>query len=145
LPKYYNCRKKNKQQEKNIVSSRRLFGELEWAILQLIKQKGEASVKEIYEALNQSVVYTTVMTVMARLAEKGDLERYKKGRYYVYQLPQLAKTSSLGLVERLKQRLFGGRSLAMIRYLIDSSEDLTAQDLEEMKILLQDTKKKRKK
>jgi predicted transcriptional regulator len=125
------------------VSRKRLFGELEWTILQLVKQKGEASVKEIFEALDQSVVYTTVMTVMSRLAEKGDLERTKKGRYYLYQLPSTAKTSSLGLVERLKQRLFGGHSLAMIRYLIDSSEDLTAQDLEEMKLLIQDTKKRK--
>lgn len=125
------------------MSKKRLFGELEWAILQLVKTKKEVSVKDIYEALNQSVVYTTVMTVMTRLAEKGDLQRKKVGRYYLYQLPKTAQSSALGLVERLKQRLFGGCSAAMIRYLIDSSEDLTPEDLEEMKAIIQEARQKK--
>lgn len=125
------------------MARQRLFGELEWTILELVKSKNEASVKDIVEALHQSVGYTTVMTVMARLAEKGDLQRRRVGRLYLYQLPQNTKTTALGLVERLKQRLFGGRSMAMIRYLIDSSEDLTAQDLEEMRALLKDNAEKR--
>jgi len=125
------------------MTRQRLSGELEWTVLELVKTKGEASVKDIFEALHQSVGYTTVMTVMARLSEKGDLQRRREGRLYLYSLPQKTKSSALGLVERLKQRLFGGRSMAMIRYLIDSSEDLTAQDLEEMKSLLQNNKKKR--
>lgn len=125
------------------MARQRLSGELEWTVLELIKSKGEASVKDIFEALHQSVGYTTVMTVMARLEEKGDLQRRREGRHYLYQLPQKTKASALGLVERLKQRLFGGRSMAMIRYLIDSGEDLTVQDLEEMKTLLQQNKRKR--
>jgi len=128
---------------RSTVPRKRLFGELEWNILQLVKAKGEASVKDIYQALDQTVVYTTVMTVMSRLAEKGDLQRRREGRQYIYLLPQNAKSSSLGLLERLKQRFFGGHSMAMIRYLIDSSEDLTAQDLDEMKTLLQKAKKQR--
>ncbi len=119
------------------MTRKRLFGELEWAILQQVQAKGEVTVKDIYEGLGRTVVYTTVMTVMTRLAEKGDLHRKKEGRSYLYWIPQASKTSSLGLVERLKQRLFGGRSFAMIRYLIDSGEDLTAQDLEDMKKLVQ--------
>ncbi len=125
------------------MSRKRLFGELEWTVLQTIKSKGEASVKDVYQALDQTVSYTTVMTVMARLAEKGDLLRRKEGRHYLYQIPQTSKSSSLGLVERLKQRLFGGRSLAMIRYLIDSSEDLTEEDLNEMRNLIQKAKHQR--
>ena len=125
------------------MTSRRLFGESEWTILQQMKAKGEATVKDIFETLNQTVGYTTVMTVMTRLAKKGDLLRRREGKLYVYFLPLVAQTSSLGLVERLKQRLFGGSSLVMIRYLIDSSEDLTAEDLDEMNDLLQKAKKTR--
>lgn len=118
------------------MTRKRLFGELEWMILELVKEKREASVKEICDALDQSVVYTTIMTVMSRLAAKGDLERKKVGRQYIYQLPKKQGNTSLGLVEKLKQRLFGGRSAAMIRYLIDSGEDLTQEDLKEMESLL---------
>lgn len=125
------------------MSRKRLFGELEWMILQIVKSKGETSVKDVCEAIDQSIAYTTVMTVMGRLAEKGDLQRRRQGRSYLYRLPTKGKTSALGLVEKLKQRLFGGRSLAMIRYLIDSSEDLSAKDLEEMQALLQDEKRKK--
>lgn len=126
------------------MARERLSGELEWTILEHVKARGEVSVKEICEVLSPSVEYTTVMTVMARLAEKGALVRRREGRYYLYQLAKKGKTSSLGLVERLKERLFGGQAVAMIRYLLDSSEDITPQDLEEMKTLLRDYKAKQK-
>lgn len=47
------------------------------------------SVREIVEALNadrgEPLAYTTVMTVMNRLAEKQALARSPKGRSYVYE------------------------------------------------------------
>lgn len=46
-------------------------------------------VREVLEALNHDrarpLAYTTVMTVMSRLAEKGILDRRREGRGYVYE------------------------------------------------------------
>jgi predicted transcriptional regulator len=63
-----------------------LLGELEAAIMQLIWQRGEVTVREVWEALQASrpLAYTTVMTVMSRLVPKGVLATRKQGKTYFY-------------------------------------------------------------
>jgi predicted transcriptional regulator len=49
--------------------------------------RGEATVREVLTALNErdkERAYTTVMTIMARLDEKGLLRRTRRGRLDVY-------------------------------------------------------------
>lgn len=51
-------------------------------------RREQATVREVLEALNSSGrkqrAYTTVMTIMARLEEKGLLRRRKRGRAHCY-------------------------------------------------------------
>ena len=63
-----------------------LLGELEAAIMQLIWQRGEATVREVWQALqpHRPLKYTTVMTVMGRLVPKGVLAVRKQGKAYYY-------------------------------------------------------------
>jgi predicted transcriptional regulator len=50
---------------------------------------GPVTVRELLDELNRDrprpLAYTTVMTVMARLGEKGVLRRHKVGRGYTYE------------------------------------------------------------
>lgn len=50
--------------------------------------KGDMSVGEVLEALNaeagRALAYTTVMTILVRLLEKGYLSREKDGRHFRY-------------------------------------------------------------
>lgn len=50
--------------------------------------RGEGSVGEVLEALNaetnRTLAYTTVMTILVRLHEKGYLSREKEGRHFRY-------------------------------------------------------------
>ncbi len=50
-----------------------LLGELEAAVMQLIWQRGEVTVREVWQGLHpeRTLAYTTVMTVMRRLEQKG--------------------------------------------------------------------------
>ncbi len=68
------------------------FGKLEAEIMELAWLQKKASVRQVYQALCQSrkIAYTTVMTVMTRLADKGFLEREKDGKRYLYR-PTLSK------------------------------------------------------
>lgn len=64
-----------------------LLGELEAPIMRLMWARGSASVREILDALNHGerrLAYTTVMTVMSRLAEKGLLSRQRFGKMHMY-------------------------------------------------------------
>lgn len=54
-----------------------LFGALEAEIMEILWKRGASSVREVLQELGQrrKIAYTTVMTVMARLFEKGVLRR----------------------------------------------------------------------
>ena len=65
-----------------------LLGELEAPIMRMMWERGSASVREILSALNDDqrrhLAYTTVMTVMSRLTDKGLLSRERRGKMHVY-------------------------------------------------------------
>jgi predicted transcriptional regulator len=66
------------------------FGPLEAAVMDVVWGAGEPiAVRAVVARLNADRVvplaYTTVMTVMTRLAEKGVLGRQKQGRGFLYE------------------------------------------------------------
>jgi predicted transcriptional regulator len=65
-------------------------GGLEGQVMELVWKAGKpVGVREVLDGLNRDraepLAYTTVMTVMSRLAEKGSLRRRKQGRGYIYE------------------------------------------------------------
>jgi BlaI family transcriptional regulator, penicillinase repressor len=73
------------------VAGRRL-GALEADVMELAWDKGDwIGVNELLAALDgQQRAYTTVMTIVTRLCDKGLLERRREGRGFVYR-PALSK------------------------------------------------------
>lgn len=71
----------------NQPSPEQLLGGLEAAIMQVVWRREEVTVREVWEALQPERVpaYTTVMTVMSRLAQKELLATRKQGKSYYYQ------------------------------------------------------------
>ena len=66
------------------------FGPLESETLDAVWRAAKpVAVRDVVERLNEDrpepLAYTTVMTVMSRLAEKGILARQKAGRSYLYE------------------------------------------------------------
>jgi predicted transcriptional regulator len=66
------------------------FGPLEREVMEAVwAMPAPVAVREIVDSLNDGrpdpLAYTTVMTVMTRLADKRALERRKVGRGYVYE------------------------------------------------------------
>lgn len=57
---------------------------LELACLNALWALGEASVKQVREAMERPLAYTTVMTLLDRLSRKGMVERRKTGRAFIY-------------------------------------------------------------
>ena len=118
---------------------RRVFGELEGAILQLFqKQETGLTVKEALPLLGAEDRYTTVMTVMSRLVEKGALKREKEGQAYRYFLN--GKKPRFSLLESWRNKLFKGKTTPMITYLLGSCEKLTTEEIEEIEALLEKAK-----
>lgn len=63
-----------------------VLGELESEIMEFLWRQGEASVREVHDCLSssRSIAYTTVMTVMTRLADKKLLIRSSAGKAFIY-------------------------------------------------------------
>jgi predicted transcriptional regulator len=74
---------------------------------------GPMSVREVLERLNAersgALAYTTVMTVLTRLADKHILARVRDGRGYVYE-PAVSDTAQIAV--RGVMRDFGDAALA---------------------------------
>lgn len=72
------------------TSAEGLLGPLEYEVLQEVWSEAPVSVRDVLETLNAQrddtagLAYTTVMTVLARLHDKGLLAREKVGRSYEY-------------------------------------------------------------
>lgn len=70
------------------------LGPLESRVMDVLWRRGGGSVREVTEAFSgeRALAYTTVMTILSRLARKGLLERALSGRAYVY-APRLTRES----------------------------------------------------
>jgi predicted transcriptional regulator len=67
------------------AGDRRAKGGLEAEVLAVLKESGEPlTPRQVGERLARPLAYTTVMTVLARLHEKGQAGRERAGRGYAY-------------------------------------------------------------
>jgi len=60
------------------------LGSLQSRVLQTLYKQGPSSVRQIADALKDKFAYTTVMTVLVRLYEKGLVGREQQGKGYLY-------------------------------------------------------------
>ncbi len=105
---------------------------LELECLKALWSLGEGNVKEVRGALtaNRALAYTTVMTVLDRLARKGGVARRKVGRSFVY-VPVLSRTNLRRLAVRdLVDRFFDGSEDALMDYLRNGDTKQAALTIE---------------
>ena len=89
---------------------------LELECLKVLWTLGEGNVKDVRQALtgSRNLAYTTVMTVLDRLARKGGVARRKVGRSFVY-VPVLSRGVLRRLaVQDLVDRFFEGSEEALM-------------------------------
>ena len=116
----------------------------ELEIMKIVWQRGNATVRDVYEELltRRKIAYTTVMTMMGILEQKGYLTKKESGRAYVYR-PTDSERKVLGVMVRdFVKRVFGGSSKPLFVHLLDSG-DATAEELEELSKLLKDKRRKK--
>lgn len=124
--------------------TKRAFGDLELEILQLFRSGKKLTVKQVQSLLGDQDKYTTVMTVMNRLAQKQKLTRERVGLHYEYWVDS-TENQSPSIIQQMKKRLFGMKASAIVSYLIESTDEVSDQELLEMERMIQTAKKKRQK
>lgn len=65
----------------------KIMGELENEVMVVLWEKKKATVKDVFDSLSsrKKIAYTTVITVMNRLAQKNILRREKRGKIYIFE------------------------------------------------------------
>ena len=101
---------------------------LELECLSVLWPLGEGTVRDIHRALAASHprAYTTVLTIMDRLEQKGIVARRKVGRAFHYQARLSAEEARLKAVEKIVEGFFDGSSEALAALL--SSQGGTARE-----------------
>lgn len=121
-------------------------GELEMAILDVLWRQGAGTAHDVRDELaaRRPLAYSTVLTVMRRMEEKGMLTRRKESRRHVYE-PAVdrasIRTSSL---RDLLKRCFGGSPGELVMHLVEEDE-LSAKELQKIEALVAAKKKARAK
>jgi predicted transcriptional regulator len=84
---------------------------------------GEGTVREIRDLLaaRRPRAYTTIMTIMDRLARKGVVERVKTGRAFVYRPRLSAEDARAQALGQVLDNFFGGSKEALIAQLGNGS------------------------
>jgi len=92
---------------------------LELECLSVLWPLGEGTVREIHRALAASRprAYTTVLTIMDRLEQKGIVTRRKVGKAFHYQARLSAEEARLKAVEKIVEGFFDGSQEALAAHL----------------------------
>ncbi len=122
------------------------LGDLEADVMSVVWEKGRASVQDVQDALapSRSLAYTTVMTVMSRLAEKGVLEREKEGRAYLYRPAASQEKIAGSLLRSMVNRLYDGATGRAVAHLLQADSKVDDAELERLEQLIRSKRGKRR-
>lgn len=114
-------------------------------IMDILYQRGKASVSEVREAMDDAPGYSAVRTLMRVLEEKGHVKHKAEGLKYVY-LPTVAQEKAKrSAVKHLLDTFFKGSPEQIVAALLDvSSTRLTRAELDRMSAMIEKAKKEDK-
>ena len=96
----------------------------ELAIMKVIWRLESATVRDVYEALRtrRTIAYTTVLTMMKVLEQKGYVKKSQTERAFVYR-PAKPRQQVIGaMVREFVDRVFDGASRTMLLHLVQSAK-----------------------
>ena len=113
------------------------LGETEMEVLQHVWASGEASVADVHSRIlrDRAVAYTTVMTVMKKLARKGFLHCDSSGSRYLYTPARPPAEVREELLQDLLDQVFQGSASALLQTLV-RGEQIPAEERSEIQDLL---------
>ena len=106
----------------------------ELEVLKILWEEGPSTVREVMELLKKRRkrrAYTTVMSLLNVMTDKGLLVRKPKGRAFVYSAKAGRERTLSGLLGDLLGRAFEGQANALVVQLLEQAEP-TIEEIEEI-------------
>jgi BlaI family transcriptional regulator, penicillinase repressor len=110
--------------------------------LKVLWRQGEATVREIYDEINQAggkLAYTTVLSLLQTMEQKGLVGHRQAGKAYVHFAKVKRDATLQSLAGGFLERVFDG---AVDEYLVHAlqSRRLTAEELDRLEKMIDDAK-----
>jgi len=111
--------------------------------MECVWELGPVSVKEVHRCLleRREIAYTTVMTVMSRLAAKGLLISRPEGRAYIYEAAADRETYCADVVRGFMSEMLADADKAVLSQFVES---VTEHDRSQLDMLAQIIEEKRR-
>ena len=118
----------------------------ELEIMKVVWERGSATVREVYEEIlkRRKIAYTTVLTMLRILEEKGHVghrEQGKAHRYFARVPESVARRSALA---KMVDRVFGGSAELLLTHLV-ADRDLSADELKRLRSFMDEQIRKSRK
>ncbi len=118
-----------------------MLGDLEEKIMNVIWFCDQAlKPSEVKKAIGGDYAYTTIMTVMSRLHQKGILKRKKNGKAYYYSASKEKETFIKPKLRGIFKNILESYGDLAVSQFVDVLETLDPEDLEKLKEYLNDKK-----
>lgn len=111
--------------------------------LKVLWERGEATVRQVFEELNspdEPLAYTTVLSLMQVMEQKGLVTHRQEGKAYIY-LPRVERQKTYRqLAGGFLERVFDG---ALDEYLVHAigGKKLSAKDLDQLEAMIESARK----
>ena len=116
----------------------------ELEIMKVVWRKGRATVREVYEELleHRKIAYTTVMTMMGILEQKGRLKKQLADRAYIYSPAEPQGKVVGSMVSDFVKRVFNGSAKRLLVHLVENDE-ISQEQLDEIRRMLKTRRSKK--
>ena len=111
------------------------FPPRELAVMSVLWKLGSANVNEVRDALDEDLAYTSVLSALQTLEEKGYVRHEHAGRAYKYFPTVLAERAGSSAISRIRDAVFHGSAERMFAQMV-ADKKLTRQELKRMRELL---------
>ncbi len=112
--------------------------------MKVVWDKGSATVRDVYEELlkHRKIAYTTVMTMMGILEQKGRLTKSDSDRAYVYSPAQPRGEVVGNMVQDFVKRVFDGSTKPLLVHLVENKK-ISQEELDDIRKLLKERRRKK--
>ena len=112
------------------------FPPRELAVMSVLWRSGSATVAEMKEALDEELAYTSVLSALQTLEDKGFVRHEPEGRAYRYFPTVEADRAGGSALARIKDSIFQGSAERMFAQMVSDGK-LSRKDLKRMRQLLE--------
>jgi len=111
------------------------FTDRELDVMAVLWRRGSGTVAEVREALSEEFAYTTVLTVLRTLEDKGYVGHTTEGKAHRYHSLVKQETAGKHALERVLDTVFAGSRERLLTQLV-SDRGVDAATLQQLRALL---------